>query len=133
MIQHVLLISQRRSSHPEAFLGKVFWKYAVNLQENIHEEVCFNKFAKQLYWDRTSAWTFSCKFAPYFQNTFSEEHLCRRIPKIQGFISRKLSNQFPENKFQYLESLSIKFGFLITKIPKTELPNNWRHYFRKCH
>ena len=31
----------------------------------------FNKVAKQLYWNRTSAWVFSCKFAAYFQNTFS--------------------------------------------------------------
>ena len=35
----------------------------------------FNKVAKQLYWDRTLAWVFSCKFAAYFQNTFSLEHL----------------------------------------------------------
>ena len=39
-----------RSSHPEVFL-------------------------KQLYWNRTSACVFSCKFAAYFQNTFSKEHL----------------------------------------------------------
>ena len=32
----------------------------------------FNKVQKQLYWNRTSA---SCKFAAYFQNTFSKEHL----------------------------------------------------------
>ena len=31
----------------------------------------FNKVALQLYWNRTSAWVFSCKFAAYFQNTFS--------------------------------------------------------------
>ena len=35
----------------------------------------FNKVAKQLYWNRTLAWVFSCKFASYFQNSFSEEHL----------------------------------------------------------
>ena len=35
----------------------------------------FNKVALQLYWNRNSAWVFSCKFAAYFQNTFSEEHL----------------------------------------------------------
>ena len=29
----------------------------------------------QLYWNHTSAWVFSCKFAAYFQNTFSWEHL----------------------------------------------------------
>ena len=30
----------------------------------------FNKVAKQLYWNYTSAWVFSCEFATDFQNTF---------------------------------------------------------------
>ena len=30
----------------------------------------FNKVALQLYWNHTSTWLFSCKFAVYFQNTF---------------------------------------------------------------
>ena len=34
-----------------------------------------NKVAKQLYWDHTSAWVFSCKFTSYFQSTFFTEHL----------------------------------------------------------
>ena len=29
----------------------------------------FNKVALQLYWNRTSPWLFSCKFAAFFQNT----------------------------------------------------------------
>ena len=33
----------------------------------------FNKAALQLYWNRTPAWVFSCKFVVYFQNTFSLE------------------------------------------------------------
>ena len=35
----------------------------------------FNKVAKQLYYNNTSARVFSFKFASYFQNTFSWEHL----------------------------------------------------------
>ena len=35
----------------------------------------FSKIAKQLYWNLTSAWVFSCKFAAYFQNTFVWDHL----------------------------------------------------------
>ena len=35
----------------------------------------FNKVVLQLYWNRTSAWVVSCKFAAYFHNTFSQEHL----------------------------------------------------------
>ena len=34
----------------------------------------FNKVALQLYRNHTSAWVFSCNFAAYFQNTFSQEH-----------------------------------------------------------
>ena len=30
----------------------------------------FNKVAKQLYWNHTSAWVFPCKFATYFENIF---------------------------------------------------------------
>ena len=30
----------------------------------------FNKFAQQLYWNYTSIWVLSCKFAAYFQTTF---------------------------------------------------------------
>ena len=30
----------------------------------------FNKIAKQLYWNHTSAYVFSCKFATYFRTTF---------------------------------------------------------------
>ena len=35
----------------------------------------FNKVAKQLYWNHTSAWVSSCKFTAYFQNTFFTKHL----------------------------------------------------------
>ena len=37
----------------------------------------FNKVSKQLYWNLTSAWLFSCEFAAFFQNAFSWQHLSR--------------------------------------------------------
>ena len=37
----------------------------------------FNKVAKQLNWNYTSVWVFSCIFAAYFQNIFSYEHVWR--------------------------------------------------------
>ena len=37
----------------------------------------FNRVAKQLYWNCTSAWVFSCKFVAYFQNNFLREHVWR--------------------------------------------------------
>ena len=51
-----------RSSHPEVFLGKGVLKIWSNI-------------AKQLYWNCTSAWVFTFKFAACFQNTFFTEHL----------------------------------------------------------
>ena len=35
----------------------------------------FNNVAEQRYWNHASPWLFSCKFAAYFQNTFSKENL----------------------------------------------------------
>ena len=47
-----------------------------NFKNTFFRRKCdFDKVAKQIYWDHTSAWVFSCKFAAYFQNTFCYEHL----------------------------------------------------------
>ena len=41
------------------------------------EHPCRSVTGNPLYWNHTSAWVFSCRFAVYFQNTFSyeQEHL----------------------------------------------------------
>ena len=52
----------------------------------------FNKVAKQLYWNQTSAWMFSCKFAAYFQDIFSQEHLWMAVSgwsTFANFVSSK--------------------------------------------
>ena len=59
-----------KAANQRCSLKKVFWKYAANLQENTDVEVW-----KRLYWNHTSAWVISCKFAAYLQNTFFKEHL----------------------------------------------------------
>ena len=64
-----------RSSHPEVFLGKSVLKICSNFTGEHPCRSDFNKVPLQRYWNRTSAWVFSCKFAAYFQNTFSQEHL----------------------------------------------------------
>ena len=55
-------IKQYRNSHPEVFLGKDVPKICSKLT---------GKYAKQLYWNHTSAQVFPCKFAASFWNTFS--------------------------------------------------------------
>ena len=44
-----------------------------------------NKVALQLYWNHTSAWVLPFKFAPFFQNTFSWEHLWVAASVLKGF------------------------------------------------
>ena len=73
------------------WLEKVFRKSCFEIMQQIYRRILtpkcdFNKDAKQLYWNRTSAWVFSCKFAAYFQNNFSQEHL-------QMAASVELTNQ----------------------------------------
>ena len=43
----------------------------------------------QLYWNCTSVWMFSCKFAAYFQNTFSQEQF--RTAASDSLIFCKIS------------------------------------------
>ena len=43
--------------------------------QQIYKRTPVPKCDLQLYWNRTSGWVFSWKFASYFQNTFSLEHL----------------------------------------------------------
>ena len=55
----------------------------------------FSKVAKQLYWNSTSVWMFSCKFASYFQNTLSKEplrHGCSPVNLLHIFRTCFLTN-----------------------------------------
>ena len=60
-----------RSSHADVFLGKGFLKICSKFTG---EHPCRSVISIKLL-IHTSAWVFSCKFAAYFQNTFSYEHL----------------------------------------------------------
>ena len=52
-------------------VAKVFWKYAAKLQENTYAEVRFQLSCKATLLKTHFGMVFSCKFAAYFQNTFS--------------------------------------------------------------
>ena len=65
----------------------------------------FNKFALQLYWNRTLAWVFPCKFAVCFQNTFSWEH---HWTTASNLSKRKiLMNAFFDSQFKYCPLISM--------------------------
>ena len=102
-----------RSSRPEAFLSKVFWKYAANLQQNTHAEVWF-QIALQRYWNHTSAWVFSCKFAAYFQNTFSLEHVCVAASVFQQLLTKFNSTSGCWIQFLSPDRLIFKWFFFST-------------------
>ena len=61
-----------RSSPSEVFLRKGVLENMRQIYRRTSMPKCdFSNVAKQLYWNRTSAWVFSCKPTAYFQNTFS--------------------------------------------------------------
>ena len=54
-------------------LGKTYSENIQQIYRRIPMPKCdLNKVAKELYWNGTSAWLFSCKFAAYSQNIFSK-------------------------------------------------------------
>ena len=46
----------------------------------------FNEVTLQRYWNRTSTWVFSCKFAVHFQKIFFKRHLwvAASVPYIEN-------------------------------------------------
>ena len=67
-----------RSGPSEVFLGKGVPK------------ICSKFTGEHPCWIVISTWVFSCKFAIYFQNTFSKEHLWRAAPEYSYFSSLTL-------------------------------------------
>ena len=85
----------------------------------------FNKFAMQFYWNHTSAWVFSCKFAAYFQNSFSQNTTgglllhalffrlvflsLGHVIKLQGFYEKSIRYTKKKKKIDINYSLVLDF------------------------
>ena len=68
----LLLIFYRQKQPPRGVLKKRCSKNMQKIYRTAPMPKCdFNKVALQLYWNHTLSWVLSCKFAAYFQNTFS--------------------------------------------------------------
>ena len=81
-----------RNSHPKVFLGKGVSENMQQIYRRTSMPKCdFNKVAKQLNWNHFWAWVFSCKFAAYFQNTFSKKHLRVAASEFRCCIFLKVS------------------------------------------
>ena len=69
------------SSHPDVSLEKGILKICSKFtgDDPCQSVISKCKVGLQLYWNRTSARMFSCRFTEYFQNTFSQERLWRVV------------------------------------------------------
>ena len=90
----------------------MLWKYAANLQENPMSKCDLNKVTLQLYWNRISAWVFSCKFTTYFQNIFSWEHLWVAASDVKMETTRGPFSSIVKH-FQFLCRRIVIFGVLL--------------------
>ena len=87
----------------------------------------FNKIVKQLYWNHTSAWVLYCKFAAYFQDTFSTplvgcfwsmfctwQYICYSYPSSKAFLQTRRTSKIKhfgrmfaaESRKQFLQKVS---------------------------
>ena len=63
---------------------------------------------QQLYWNYTSEWVFSCKFASYFQNIFLWEHLriadseSKRCKRLTFYISLMKQENWTQSEYSFL-------------------------------
>ena len=69
----------------------------------------FNKVALQLYWNRTSSWVFSRKFAAYIQNTFSLEHLWTAASVNEENKSGSSVNELWMNYIEIMTAFRIRY------------------------
>ena len=90
----------------------------------------FRKVANQLYWNRTCAWVFSCKFAAHLQNSFFEEYLLGATSA--NFYSTCLpyfSIQI-HVKFGFFSNIFLTISMFSSERPVLRLPELYLFLFR---
>ena len=124
----MMWMSLYRSSHPEVFLSKVFWKYAANLQENTHAEVRFQKSCKATLLKSDFGMGVLLYICCIFSERFYQEHLwvaafpyiiCVRSTLITGWrsdykcvfrsISNGISKPYQTSKMERYAEIVIGF------------------------
>ena len=102
------------------------WSFQRKKQKQPSRGVLRKTFsAKQLYWNRTSAWVLHCTCTAYFQNTFSKEHPWTAASQKFSFFQSILSlgrsfllflqslrnnNSLNKNSHQYLPYLKLEIS-----------------------
>ena len=74
-------------SHPDVFLVKVIPKICSKFIEEHSCRGVISICKTQLYWNHTSTWLFSCKFAAYFKTPFSRNTSgwLHEVPVLQSY------------------------------------------------
>ena len=117
-----------RSSHPDVPRNRCSENMQQIYRRTTMQKCDFNKVAKQLYWNHTSAGLFSCKFAAYFQNSFFIKHLWVAASALLFYDFEclmfniiKLQNKLSLNR---LNRFSLKWAFSIGLVLAVE--KGWR-------
>ena len=76
----------------------------------------FNKVAKQLYWNCTSALVFFCKFAAYFQNTFSQKHLWRGASFWSCSMKQRRSQNLKQAPQNFVKVFNVDYVILTSQL-----------------
>ena len=91
------------------FLGKGVLKICSKFTGEHPWRIVFNKVAFQLYWNCTSTWVISCKFAAYFQNIFSSDLIVRML--LDKYNIKHFNSFYVSVKIQFY----ICFNFMSCK------------------
>ena len=87
------LVYPDRRSRPEVLLVKMCSENIQQIYRRPPVPMCdFNKVALQLYWNRTSAWAFSCKFT-FLLGTSLDSCFCLSS-KLYFFTQRRASRRW---------------------------------------
>ena len=99
-------LSKHRSSCPEKFSKKVFFKISQNSQENTCARVFFNKDCEACNFIKKEALAqvFFCEFGEIFMNTFLTEHLRWLLLKAATYLSTLVSYSRTSNIFIFFSN-----------------------------
>ena len=122
-----------RSSHPEVFLVKVVQKICSKFTvEHPCQKIISIKLLQQRYWNHTSGWVLSCKFAAFFRTPFTKNTsrwLLLIIPNMARFVEKSHNEIFnfrrtpPEMFLEKRCSENLQQIYRKTPIPKC----GWNH------
>ena len=113
-------------SYPEAALHRCPRKrYSENIQHvdgrTLMPKCDFSKVSKQVYWNHTSAWVLSCKFATYFQNTFSWDQTFTAASGYHSQLIQQLETFLLLRVVQYIVLSKWKYS-IIFQVTRSRVP-----------